>query len=319
MVVPVAGPVADTVSRPGPGFGGPALEVAELTKSYGRKLALDRLSMTVPQGQIFGFLGPNGAGKTTAIRLVLGLSRPTSGGGTVLGFPLGSLAARRSIGYLPELFRYQGWLRAEEVLDLHCELAGIAPSRRQDTIQKALATVSLADRAQGRVSTFSKGMQQRLGLAVALLGEPRLVLLDEPTSALDPVGRHDFREILCHLRERGIAVLLNSHLLSEVEQVCDRVAIVDGGRVVVQGSLKEVLGRSQVRIRCSGLTGDQLRGLAARAPFRVDGPWLIFDGVAEAEVPDLVSAIVAAGARVHAVDPGQQPLEERFLELVGGR
>ena len=154
---------------------------------------------------------------------------------------------------------------------------------------------------------------------MALLGEPQLVLLDEPTSALDPVGRHDVREILHRLRERGVTVFLNSHLLSEVEQVCDRAAIVDHGRVVAEGSLAELLGRPRVRIQCSGLEAEQLRRLAERAPFSTDGQWLIFSGLGDADVPSLVQAIVTAGGQIHAVDPGQQPLEERFLELVGSR
>ncbi|EQD45354.1 ABC transporter, ATP-binding protein, partial [mine drainage metagenome] len=157
------------------------------------------------------------------------------------------------IGYLPELFRYQGWLEAREVLALHCELAGVPLRLRPGAIKTALETAGLADRGRDRVETFSKGMQQRLGLAVALLGDPQLVLLDEPTSALDPVGRHDVRDIIRGLKQRGVAVFLNSHLLSEVEQVCDRVAVVDHGRLVAQGPLAELLAAPQVRIRCTGL------------------------------------------------------------------
>src|SRR6266516_2162228 len=152
--------------------------------------------MTVPRGEIFGFLGPNGAGKTTAVKLLLGLLTPTSGEAWVLGQPAGNLETRRRVGYLPELFRYQSWLSAREVLALHCELAGIDRTAWQREIEDALAIVGLADRGSGRVGTFSKGMQQRLGLGVALLGAPDLVVLDEPTSALDPVGRHDVREII---------------------------------------------------------------------------------------------------------------------------
>ena len=235
----------------------------------------------------------------------------------VLGLPLGSLGARRKIGYLPELFRYQGWLSAQEVLRLHCALAGIARSLQPTAIRRALATVGLADRASGRVDTFSKGMQQRLGLAVALLGDPQLVLLDEPTSALDPVGRHDVREILRDLRAQGVTVFLNSHLLSEVEQVCDRAAIVDRGQVVAEGRLSDLLGRPRVRIHCSGLSADALLLLGDRAPFEREGEWLIFNSVPDVDIPALVSAIVAAGGLIHAVEPGARPLEERFLELVG--
>src|SRR6058998_186557 len=204
--------------------------------------------MTVPRGEVFGFLGPNSAGKTTAVKLLLGLLKPTSGQGWLLGRPLGDLGARRRIGYLPELFRYQSWLTATEVLALHCELAPLPRSSWKDEIRNVLDTVGLTERAHDRVNTFSKGMQQRLGLGAALLGEPELVFLDEPTSALDPVGRHDVREIIRGLAARGSAVFLNSHLLSEVEQVCDRVA------VVASGTMDDLLSGTTVRVRVTGLT-----------------------------------------------------------------
>ncbi|HLH74387.1 MAG TPA: ABC transporter ATP-binding protein, partial [Chloroflexota bacterium] len=218
-----------------------AIETRELAKSYGKLTALASLTMTVPRGEIFGFLGPNGAGKTTAVKLLLGLTHPTSGEARVLGRPVGDRATRQQVGYLPELFRYQGWLSAREVLALHCELAGIPRRRWSREIDEALQTVGLAGRADDRVATFSKGMQQRLGVGVALLGQPELVFLDEPTSALDPVGRHDIREIIRGLKARGATVFLNSHLLSEVELVCDRVAVVDHGRVIALGSLHDLL------------------------------------------------------------------------------
>ncbi|NNM97678.1 MAG: ABC transporter ATP-binding protein [Candidatus Dormibacteraeota bacterium] len=298
------------------GVAGPAIQLVDLTKRYRANLAVAGVTMSVPRGEVFGFLGPNGAGKTTVVKLLLGLARPSLGQGAVLGEPLGSREARRRIGYLPELFRYQGWLEAREVLALHCELAGVPLRLRPGAIETALETAGLADRGRDRVETFSKGMQQRLGLAVALLGDPQLVLLDEPTSALDPVGRHDVRDIIRGLKQRGVAVFLNSHLLSEVEQVCDRVAVVDHGRVVAQGPLAELLAAPQVRIRCTGLGGESMAGLRRRWAFHQDGDWLSVAGIAAAEVPDLVAALVSAGARIHAVEPGQQTLEERFLQLV---
>ncbi|HEX2179142.1 MAG TPA: ABC transporter ATP-binding protein, partial [Actinomycetota bacterium] len=173
--------------------------------------------MTVPRGEIFGFLGPNGAGKTTAVKLLVGLAPPTAGRAWVLGNPAGDVATRRRIGYLPELFRYQPWMTAYEVLHLHCQLADLPSGGREAEIEHALVTVGLADRAHDRVGTFSKGMQQRLGLGVALIGKPELVFLDEPTSALDPVGRKEVRDIILELKGRGATVFLNSHLLSEVE------------------------------------------------------------------------------------------------------
>lgn len=294
----------------------PAIDVSGLTKSFGGKLALSGLTMTVPRGEVFGFLGPNGAGKTTAVKLLLGLSRASAGEGAVLGAPLGSLDARRHIGYLPELFRYQGWLRAGEVLGLHGDLARVQRSSLRESIPKVLETVGLTGLADRRVDTFSKGMQQRLGLAVALLGDPELVLLDEPTSALDPVGRHDVREILRQLKDRGVAVFLNSHLLSEVEQICDRAAVVDHGRVVAQGSLEQLLQGPTVRLRCTGLTGDALEQLGRFGSMSRDGEWVTIAGPREQEIPAIVAAIVTSGGSIFAVDSGQQTLEERFLQLV---
>ncbi|MBF8289921.1 MAG: uncharacterized protein HW391_889, partial [Chloroflexi bacterium] len=204
------------------GSSAPVIDVAGLRKRYGRIQALADLTMTVQPGEIFGFLGPNGAGKTTTVKLLLGLARPSGGTGHLLGAPLGDREARRRVGYLPELFRYQPWLRAREVLALHADLIGMPRARRGPAYDDVLGLVGLADRGDHAVSGFSKGMQQRLGLGVALLGDPALVILDEPTSALDPLGRIDVRGILRTARERGAAVFLNSHLLSEVEQICSR-------------------------------------------------------------------------------------------------
>ena len=231
----------------------PAIHTLTLSKRYADSVALSSLSMTVPRGQVFGFLGPNGSGKTTTVKLLLGLAAPTGGEAWLLGMPAGHRKTRRRVGYLPELFRYQSWLSAREVLALHCRLARLPRSTWTQEIDAALATVGLADTGHTRVATFSKGMQQRLGLGVALIGDPELVILDEPTSALDPVGRHDTRSIIRELRERGCAVFLNSHLLSEVEQVCDRVAVISRGRLIATGTIEELLGGETVRLRLGGL------------------------------------------------------------------
>ena len=274
--------------------------------------------MTVPRGEVFGFLGPNGAGKTTSVKMLLGLTPVTSGEAWVLGSPVGDKLTRRRVGYLPELFRYQSWLRASEVLKLHCELSGVPGASRSTEIGRVLQLVGLEGRASDRVGTFSKGMQQRLGLGVALLGRPELVFLDEPTSALDPVGRRDVREIIRHLKDEGIAVFLNSHLLTEVEQVCDRVAMVNHGSVVATGTLAELLGSGGVRVRAEGLQNGGRDVLAAYGTLTDEpGGWLMVGGVLEARIPELVAAAVAAGARVYAVEPRHQSLEERFMQLLG--
>ena len=298
--------------------GSPAIQTVNLSKKFGRTVALAGLSMTVPRGEVFGFLGPNGAGKTTSVKLLLGLLKPTSGQASLLGRPIGDLNTRRRIGYLPELFRYQGWLSAREVLALHCELAPLPRSSWHDEITTALDTVGLTDRANDRVSTFSKGMQQRLGLAAALLGEPELVFLDEPTSALDPVGRHDVREIIRGLASRGTAVFLNSHLLSEVEQVCDRVAVVDHGGVIASGTMDELLSGTAVKVRVEGLDGAAKGKLSSFGDMDDEGDHLTFTKLKPERVPDLVSAIVALGGRVYEVAPRHQTLEDRFLQLLEG-
>jgi ABC-2 type transport system ATP-binding protein len=300
--------------------GGAIIDTRGLAKRYGRTDALVDLTLRVEPGEIFGFLGPNGAGKTTAVKLLLGLARATGGDGTVLGTPLGDRAARREIGYLPELFRYQPWLRAREVLELHARLRAVdgdAPLPAA-AIDGALVDVDLSDRADDVVGNFSKGMQQRLGLAVALLGMPRLVILDEPTSALDPVGRADVRAIVRRAREAGATVLLNSHLLTEVERVCDRVAIVDHGRVLASGRIDDLLGESKVRLRVTDLSPAGLSGLARFGAVETDDEgWLLITGVRDEDIPDVVAAVVAAGGRVHAVDPGRGTLEDLFMQVVG--
>ncbi len=297
---------------------GLVIDVADLRKRYGRVQALAGLSMTVRPGEIFGFLGPNGAGKTTAVKLLLGLARPTAGRGTVLGQPLGDREARRRIGYLPELFRFQPWLRAREVLNLHADLIGMPQTGRARAFDEVLELVGLSERGDTSVSGFSKGMQQRLGLGVALVGDPALVILDEPTSALDPIGRMDVRGILRTARDRGAAVLLNSHLLTEVEQVCDRLAIVDKGAVIAEGSLAEVLGAHETRIRVEGLEPGGMALLDRFGPTRFDGRDLFIKDLPAAEVPDVVATLVASGVRVHEVASGRESLEARFLELVRG-
>ncbi len=294
----------------------PAIHTVELTKRFGDTVALAGLSMTVPRGEVFGFLGPNGAGKTTAVKLLLGLLTPTAGDAWILGQPIGDLQTRRRIGYLPELFRYQTWLSAREVLAVHCELAPLPRSRWKEAIDGALKIVGLDGRGDDRVGTFSKGMQQRLGLGAALLGEPELVFLDEPTSALDPVGRHDVRQVIRDLSARGTAVFLNSHLLSEVEQVCDRVAVVDHGRVIASGTMSQLLSGSAVRVRAAGLDQAARSTLTDFGPIDEEGDQLTFTALAPDRVPELVSRIVALGGRVYEVVPRHQTLEDRFLQLL---
>src|SRR3989440_7981574 len=257
-----------------------AVHTQDLAKRYGKTVALAGLTMSVRRAEVFGFLGPRGAGKTTAVKRLVGLALPTAGQGWVLGAPVGDLKTRRRLGYLPELFRYQGWMSAREVLQLHCTLAQIPRPDWKNEIDAALELVGLSERAGDLVEGFSKGMQQRLGLGVALLGRPDLVLLDEPTSALDPVGRHDVREVIRALKARGTAVFLNSHLLTEVEQVCDRIAVVDHGRVIATGTMTDILGKDAVRVRATGLENGGQEAMRAFGALQREGEWLTVQGIA---------------------------------------
>ena len=297
-----------------------AIDAAHLAKRYRDLLALADMTLRVERGVVFGFLGPNGAGKTTAVKLLLGLARPTHGTGRVLGGPLGDRKSRRRIGYLPELFRYPEWLTGREVLEFHSALAVLPHADRKREIDTALDLVGLVDRAGHRVATYSKGMQQRLGLAVALLGRPELIFLDEPTSALDPIGRRDVREILADLRARNTTVFLNSHLLTEVEKVCNRVAIVQRGRIVADGPLHQLVGSERglrIRATCDGVP---LRDVLERFGEVEDEPnGALVRGLAHDHVPDVVAALVTAGARVYSIEPIVQTLEERFLETMDAK
>ena len=313
-VVPTT--TSDAPTSPNRAHAEPVIVTRDLVKRYGSIVALAGLSLTVGRGEVFGFLGPNGAGKTTAVKLLVGLTAPTSGDGILLGAPLGDRDARRRLGYLPELFRYQPWLTGREVLRLHCELARLERDSWALEIDETLETVGLAGRGDDRVATYSKGMQQRLGLGAALLGRPELVLLDEPTSALDPEGRQDVRRIIAGLRDRGVTVFLNSHLLGEVERVCDRVAIVDRGRVVASQPVSDLVAGRSVRIKVGGLPPAGAAPLARFGRMVQDGEWLTFTDVDTDSVPDIVAAVVAAGGRVSAVLPGGESLEERFFELL---
>jgi ABC-2 type transport system ATP-binding protein len=295
----------------------PAVWCSDLRKRYGRQTAVDGVSFTVGRGEIVGLLGPNGAGKTSVIKILLGLVRPDGGEVLLLGRSAPDPASRARVGYLPELFRYQPWITAAEVLALHVRLAGVEVSAGDK--RESLAAVGLADRARDRVGGFSKGMQQRLGLAVALVARPELVVLDEPTSALDPLGRADVRDLLLSLRARGVAVLLNSHLIGEVERVCDRVVILDKGRVAASGTLPELLGHRELRLQLERVTQHAEQRLAAAGRVtRSEDSFTVALAADEpsSTVPDLVADLVALGVAVHAVELVRISLEERLLDIL---
>ena len=275
-----------------------ALSVTGLEKAYGQVRALTGVDLEVGEGELFGLLGPNGAGKSTLVKIACGLVTPTAGTATVCGAAAGSIEAHRQLGYLAELFRFPDWCTGNELLELHQRLAesdGGAGERAE-----LLELVGLTDAGGRRIGTMSKGMQQRLGIAQALIGSPRLLLLDEPTSALDPAGRRTVRELLETLRGRGVSVLLNSHLLSEVELVCDRVAIIARGEVVAAGSPDELSHAGGVEV----VTGNGTRKFAQAT---------------REDVPRIVRELVAEGEDVYEVRVLRSTLEDTYLEVVGDR
>lgn len=300
-----------------------AVETRSLRKVYGRSVAVADLSLSVRRGEIFGFLGPNGAGKTTSVKMLMGLIRPTSGEARLLGRPLGSREAKRKIGFLPELFRFHDWLTGEELLDFHGKLYGMSAADRRRRIPEVLELVGLAHRRKDVVRSYSKGMQQRAGLAQALLNDPELVFLDEPTSALDPMGRLEVRNIIRALREEGRTVFLNSHLLSEVEMVCDRVAIINRGEVVATGPVHELVRREPVVDLIVGAgRSDAVSMLERYGELRdveqaTGGRLTVRLAVRDDDViARAVEELVGAGVRVYAVTPHGPTLEELFLEIV---
>ena len=292
----------------------------DLTKYYGRSIGCEGICLRVRRGHIFGFLGPNGAGKSTFIKMLVGLQRPTSGSGELLGRPLSDFRARTRVGFLPENFRYQDWLTPGELLAFHGRLLGIDKAAAAEAAPRVLAEVGLVDHENRKLRSFSKGMQQRFGLACALLSDPELLFLDEPTSALDPLGRAEVREILLKVRGRGTTVFLNSHLLGEVEQVCDEVAVIDHGHLVASGSLAELLtGPCEIEVSLAAPLPGAEEAAAATGGRIVSssGDTLVVALPAEEAIPDLVDALVARGARIQGVARRRRTLESLFLEVTG--
>jgi ABC-2 type transport system ATP-binding protein len=275
----------------------PALAVRGLGKRYGRVRALDGVDLELAEGELVGLLGPNGAGKSTLVKIACGLVRPTEGRAEICGAPAGSAASRRALGYLAELFRFPGWVSAEELLVLHQRLVGSGGGAAERA--ELLALVDLTEARDRRVEQMSKGMQQRLGIAQALIGAPPVLLLDEPTSALDPAGRRMVRVLLEQLRSRGHAVLLNSHLLSEIELVCDRVAIISRGRLVAEGAPADLS-------RARGVEVETASGVR------------LFEGATRDDAPAIVARLVAAGEEIYGVRTLVTTLEDVYLEAVEG-
>lgn len=299
----------------------PAIETHHLCKRFGRKTAVRDLNLRIEPGEAFGFLGPNGAGKSTSIKMMLGLIRPDSGEVRLAGEPPGEPTARRRIGFLPEHFRFYDWLTAEELLHLHGRLYGMAHDDLRRRVPRWLDRVGLAGASRQRLRGFSKGMLQRVGLAQALLHDPEVVFLDEPTSGLDPGGRLLVRDILREQRRRGVTIFLNSHLLGEVELICDRAAFVRGGEVLEVRPLDEsaeAAGGLTVVLRARGLSAEMAAELEhwAASVVREEEQWLL-QGIEEEQLPQLHRRLVQSGADVFEFASRRPTLEDLFLRIVG--
>lgn len=312
-----------------------AIHTEGLTKQFSNGRGCRDVSITVQEGEAFGFLGPNGAGKSTFVKMLVGLTYPTGGSASIFGHPIHSVEAKGQIGYLPELFRYQEWLTGEEVMKLHAKLCGVDPSDAKRRIPELLDEVGLGSRGKGKVKDYSKGMQQRLGLAAALVSDPKLVFLDEPSSALDPVGRKEVRSILQRLKAQGKTIFLNSHMLEDVEAVCDQIALLNNGEILRTGDVGSVLQqRITYRFKVGGYTPviltwlQEETGIAIQVDSKTAGSlpasqeqhstWLVAELENEEQAGWINSLIMEQGMTLYEVNRVTGKLEDWFLTAVSG-
>ena len=323
----------------------PAVAASDLAKTYRNGVfkkrtveALQGVSLEVAPGEIFGLLGPNGAGKTTLVKSLLGIVHPTAGEARLFGVPASEARARRPAGYLPENHRFPDFLSARRVLHTYGALSGVPPAERKERIPGLLEKVNMAEAADAKIKTFSKGMLQRTGLAQALLSRPRLLFLDEPTDGVDPVGRRQIRDILVELQREGTTVFLNSHLLSEVEQVCSRVAILNEGKFVREGTIEgltqdehvydlratpvpeETLGALSEGVLTAALedaAGQSARTNGEAAPADTHRYRVTVDS--RAHLNDVLDRLRAGGVELESITPKRQPLEDYFIDVVSRR
>jgi ABC-2 type transport system ATP-binding protein len=303
---------------------GAAIRVHGLGKTFQMRFsstrveALRDVALSVETGGIFGLLGPNGAGKTTLVKILLGVLRPTSGNAWLLGRPFSSLEARRLVGYLPENHRFPQFMSGEDLLRFGARLSGVPGRHREERIQGLMRLVGMDEWAKVKIRRYSKGMIQRVGLAQALVNDPRLVFLDEPTDGVDPVGRVHIREILLRLRDEGVTVFLNSHLLSEVERVCDDVAVLRDGGVIYQGPIE---GLTRPRREYEVVVHEPDAEVLDRLRREFSGV-LAGDGREELRVPDrptlnrVIDRIRSQGLQIEAVTPASSSLEDAFIDLL---
>lgn len=294
-----------------------AVDLIDVRKTYGKTIhALRGVNIQVGRGEIFGLLGPNGAGKTTLVKIMMTVVRPTHALGTLLGRPLGHRGKLAGTGYLPEDHRFPGYLTGAQLLDYYAALGKVPRSRRKVNAARLLDRVGMSEWATTRIDKYSKGMLQRLGIAQALMNDPELMVLDEPTDGLDPVGRRDVRELLLELKSAGKTVFLNSHLLSELEMVCDRVAILVDGLVARQGTLDELTEETvEYRIAFSGdarAIQEKIEALGASLGANV----ITVSGHDTGKVNAMIDLLRAAGLSIESVQPHRFSLEDILVQVL---
>lgn len=296
------------------------IETEALTKYYGEKVGCRDVSLAIRGSEIFGFLGPNGAGKSTFVKMLVGLLRPSSGSASILGRPAGDWRVRRKIGYLPENFKYQDWMTGVDLLSFHASLCKLNSRTFKARMEDVLEIAGLKGHEKYTVGTYSKGMQQRIGIACALIADPELIFFDEPTSALDPIGRKEVREIMLEMKRRGKTVFLNSHMLSEVEMICDSIAVINKGSIVQYGKVEQLLGSSySLDICAEGLTPGILLRLKAIDPeLEEHRDTLRMKLTSREDIHAIAATILENGGRLYALTPHRESLESLFINLVQG-
>jgi ABC-2 type transport system ATP-binding protein len=280
------------------------IETRDLEKNYGRIQALKGVSLRVEKGQIYGLLGQNGAGKTTLIKVLLGIVSKTNGEASLLGAPAGTVAVRRKVGYLPEDHAFPNYHTGYSLMDYYGSLYGVPSAERAKRIPETLELVGIAGRMNSKIKTYSKGMKQRLGIAQALMHDPELIILDEPTDGVDPMGRKEIRDLMAELKQKGHTIFLNSHLLGEVELICDRVAILQQGRVVREGTIDEL----------TKTKGTYILGLLAGQAFPVDA--VVALGFPVRALPDTAGHFEVTLADGKTIEPVMKLLTDRGLTVV---
>jgi ABC-2 type transport system ATP-binding protein len=297
-----------------------ALSTNSLVKTYGHGPravhALQSVSLDIHRGEIFSLLGPNGAGKTTLIKCLLGVTFATGGSASILGYPLASIKAKEHIGYLPENHKYPAHLTGHQVLDYFGKLSGITQPKLANRISETLEIVGMSDWGGTKVQKYSKGMMQRLGLAQAMINDPDLLILDEPTDGVDPVGRKEIREVLLAIKRQGKTVLMNSHLLSEVERISDRVAIMDHGRIIREGSISDLtIAENIYQISLKNATQAMIEGIDGILPSSVDGHLELASPSVE-DLNETIDELRRRGALIESLTPKKGSLEDLFVDLI---